>query len=454
MEYKTYTGENSTYQYVINALQHPRREVRMQAAVAIGQLIKGGKLTREETQEVNNHVHTTYSFSPYEPAMAAYKAWQAGLQIVGCVDHDSVSGCEEMYYCANSIGIACTIGYELRTSFHDTPFADRRINSPDGVGVAYVVIHGVPLDRINEVKKMLMPVQRARNVRNRHQLTSLNALLKMTEIGEISFERDVKPISRSDEGGSITERHILAALAGRMMSRFGKGRPVIQELKNSFSIILRGLSLSYLNDSKNIHYLYDLVGVLKAHLLPRFYIKPEMKEILPVKEVVDFADSIGAIAAYPYLGDITESTTGDKLSEQYEDSYLDELFIVLKDIGFKAVTYMPPRNTAKQMKRIHELASKHSMMEISGVDINSSRQSFRCPELLKSNSAHMIDAAWALIAHEKLSTQDQKWGLFSKENPLADLPLEQRISLYSQVGRNMDCFQSQQVADYIKELYL
>ncbi len=443
----------SVYQDVIDALQHPHRDVRMQAAAALGKLIGDGKITREETSEVNNHVHTTYSFSPYEPAMAAYKAWQAGLQIVGCVDHDSISGGEEMCRSAASIGIASTIGYELRTSFHDTPLADRKINSPDAKGIGYVVVHGVPADRIGEVKKMLEPVQRARNTRNRRQVASLNSLLKGTGIGQLSFERDVKAISHSIEGGSITERHILAALSRRIMSRFGRGRAVLQKLENSFGITLKGMSLSYIGDPGNSHYLYDLLGVLKANLLPRFYIQPEQDEILPVRDVVGFAREIGAIPAYPYLGDVTESPTGDKKAEEFEDSYLDELFEVLQDIGFPAVTYMPPRNTLEQIQRIQQFCQRYSMMEISGVDINSSRQTFRCPELLESACMHLVDSAWALVAHEKLLAQDRTWGFFAPDNPLADVPLEKRLKGYSRVGRAMDHHHPDRVMDCIEEIY-
>ena len=46
-----------------------------------------------QTEEVNNHVHSIYSFSPYSPSMIAVKAAQAGLRTVGIMDHDSVSGC-------------------------------------------------------------------------------------------------------------------------------------------------------------------------------------------------------------------------------------------------------------------------------------------------------------------------------------------------------------------------
>lgn len=77
-------------------------------------------------------------------------------------------------------------------------------------------------------------------------------------------------------------------------------------------------------------------------------------------------------------------------------------------------------------------------MEISGVDINSSRQSFSCPEILEPEFHHLIDTTWALIAHEKLAGVDRRLGLFSPENPLAGQPLSTRIARYAEAGRSLD----------------
>ncbi len=442
------------YQDVIDALQHPHKDVRIHAAQALGRLIQDGTITRKETGEVNNHVHTTYSFSPYEPSMAAFKAWEAGLQIVGSADHDSISAADEMRRAAAYIGIASTAGFELRTSFSETSLKDRKINSPDSSGVAYVVVHGVPGNRIGECEEFLKPVQKARNARNRKQVKALNKILKKTDLGEIDFERDVLPLSHAAEGGSLTERHILAALARKIISRSGKGERVIQRLQKDFSITVKGGSYRSLMDPGNQHYLYDLLGVLKAFMLPSFYIEPNASETLPVREVVKFADSIGAIAAYPYLGDVTESPTGDKKAEKFEDSYLEELFEVIRDIGFSSITYMPPRNTKEQLLRLQKLARQYGLMEISGVDINSSRQSFRCPELLEEEFIHLVDAAWALVVHEKLSEHDEKFGLFSPKNPLAAESLETRIEAYSRIGKAMDHHHPENALDYAEEEFL
>ncbi|HTP60355.1 MAG TPA: PHP domain-containing protein, partial [Spirochaetia bacterium] len=106
-----------------------------------------------------------------------------------------------------------------------------------------------------------------------------------------------------------------------------------------------------------------------------------------------------------------------------------------KRLGFRAITYMPPRNTLPQLQRVQKLCSQHGFMEISGVDINSPRQSFNCPELTRPEFSHLLDATWALITHERLVEEDERQGLFHPENPLAGLPLAERIREYAARGR-------------------
>lgn len=425
---------------------------RLEALKAVSRAIAEGVITREESDEVNNHVHTTYSFSPYEPAMAALKAWQAGLQIVGSIDHDSISAAPEMLAAGRIIGMATTVGFEVRCSFLNTPLKNRKINNPDSKGIAYMCVHGVPADKIDACKKFLAPVGIARNRRNRSEVAKLNELIGAYGMEPLDFEADVASLSRREEGGSITERHILSALAGRIMRDQGIGEPVVTFLEEKLAIPCSGKVREVLLDAENPHYRYDLLGILKSNFLPAFFIQPESEEIIEAKTVVDFARSIGAIPAYAYLGDVTESPTGDKLAEQFEDSYLDELFAVLSDLGYLAVTYMPPRNSLEQLLRVQDLARKHNLMEISGVDINSSRQSFNCPEMLAPEFVHLLDSAWALVAHEKLSAGNPELGLFHMNNPLASLSQQDRIAAYGKIGRELDVTVGSYEVNEIKEL--
>jgi hypothetical protein len=77
-------------------------------------------------------------------------------------------------------------------------------------------------------------------------------------------------------------------------------------------------------------------------------------------------------------------------------------------------------------------------MEISGVDINSSRQSFNCPEVLKNEFRHLLDTTWALIAHERLASVNERYGLFSDKNPIASMNLTERLGVYADMGKKLD----------------
>jgi len=94
--------------------------------------------------EVNCHVHTIYSFSPYSPSAAAARARASGLAAVGIMDHDSIAGAGEMREAGRVLGIATTAGVELRVSAAGTLLEGRKINNPDSTGVFYMMIHGVP----------------------------------------------------------------------------------------------------------------------------------------------------------------------------------------------------------------------------------------------------------------------------------------------------------------------
>jgi hypothetical protein len=80
------------------------------------------------------------------------------------------------------------------------------------------------------------------------------------------------------------------------------------------------------------------------------------------------------------------------------------------------------------------------------VDINSSRQSFNCPEVLHKEFRHLLDTTWALIAHERLASVDARFGLFSEKNPLSSFSLESRLAAYAKAGKNLDLFNPEESA--------
>ncbi len=420
-------------------LNAPTRLERLAAVTTLADGIRAGMIsTLPRTVEVNNHVHTCYSFSPHSPSSAAWHALRAGLSAVGIMDHDSVGGVEEMLSAGALLGIATTAGFELRVNFADTSMAERVLNGPGLSGIGYIAIHGIPAPMLGRCAEFLTSIQQARNQRNLSMVARLNAILQAQQLPLIDFQRDVYLASMASEGGSITERHILAALSQKFMQEFGRGEQLTHYLESALELQLSAKVRAYLHDADNPHYLFDLLGVLKAGYADAFFIHPNENECVNIKQALALSEEVGAISAYAYLGDVTESPTGDKKAEQFEDSFLDELMACLHDVGFRAVTYMPPRNTPAQLERISGLCDQHGFMQISGVDINSSRQSFNCPEILAPRCAPLVTATWALIGHEKLSSVYPEHGLFSQLACQRYPSLPDRLKCYAEIGHSID----------------
>ena len=176
---------------IIQELNSSNKTARLFGLKRICKLIEKEGKQFKKTDEVNNHVHTIYSFSPYSPSMAVYLAWKAGLQTVGIMDHDSVSGCKELIEACKIISIASTVGLELRVNFSGTKVEGRKLNNPDSKNIGYIAIHGIPESKLQETKKFLNPIQVARNKRNEKMLDKLNNLIKDYGMGEINFQKEV-----------------------------------------------------------------------------------------------------------------------------------------------------------------------------------------------------------------------------------------------------------------------
>ncbi|NLB69778.1 MAG: PHP domain-containing protein [Lentisphaerae bacterium] len=423
-------------QHSIAQLNAPGREERLNALRHLKKMLDGGSIARPSTgKDVNNHIHTTFSFSPYSPSKAVWFAYMAGLSTAGIMDHDSVGGVREFIEAGDILKLPVTIGAEVRASFDDTQFDGRKINNPDQDSCAYLALHGIPHSRIDVVAAYLEPLRMARAVRNRKMTDNLNRLLSPAGIS-IDYDRDVVPLSEWENGGEVTERHLLYAVAGKLIGEYGIGAELVGTLRETLEIDISQKVETKLADSSNPYVRYDLLGVLKGEFVEKFYVKAT-DECPHITDLAKFAKENGIILAYAYLGDIEESVTGDKKAQKCEDEYLDELIEYLVEIGFDAVTYMPSRNTRAQLVRLRALCEKHGLFQISGEDINQPTQKFICKAMRDPFFSNLYDAAWALIGHERLATEDISKGLFSSETKLAHPDLDYRIATYRDAAKSI-----------------
>lgn len=379
--------------------------------------------------DVNNHIHTTYSFSPYSPTAAVYFARMAGLATCGLMDHDSIAGAEEFLAATQAIGMGATIGIECRVSFANSPFASRRINNPDQDGIVYMALHGVPHTQTGRVNEFFAPYRAKRNVRNAKMVAAVNGLMAKYGV-TLDFEKDVLPLSNAAKGGSVTERHLSRALSEKLLARYPEGAALVRFLEEDMGFAISAKVRGYLMDEANSFRMYDLLGFIKSDVIGKFYI-PATDECPDVRDVLALSEEVGAISAYAYLGDVGDSVTGDKRAQKFEDDYLDELVPFLKELGFRAITYMPSRNTMAQLNRVRALCEQYGLMQISGEDINSPRQSFVCEAQRDPAFAHLITATWALIAHEWRATANPEDGLFSAKSVEKWPSLAERLSAFA-----------------------
>ncbi len=358
----------------------------------------------EKTHYINNHIHTCHSFSPYSPTEAVYTAYMNGLATAGIVDHDTTAGSREFLEAGKAIGMPVTVGAECRIDMSRTKVGGKRLNNPDQESVAYVVMHGIPHANLEAVDDFLAPYRAKRNIRNRGMIENINALTSSFGI-VLDFDRDVLPLSVT----SVTERHLLFALTKKITEKYKTPYDVVAYMRDVMGVPVSGKTEeNILGGEKTPNfYEYDILGALKSNLVEKIYI-PATDELPDVMEFTDMVRKFGGISAYAYLGDVGSSVTGDKKAQKFEDDYLEDVFDVITDYGFDAVTFMPTRNTPEQLDRLMALCKERHFFQISGEDINSPRQKFICPAYDDPKFAHLVDAAYTLIKYENLAATDMK----------------------------------------------
>ncbi len=414
-------------QDLIKKLNGGTMEDRLNALKEIVKTEKEKPVRRDN--DANNHIHTIYSFSPYSPTKAAYMAYKAGLTSAGIMDHDSLSGVEEFKKACEIVGLGSTCGVEVRCKYNK---GFGKMNHPDQAECIYMAAHGIPAQNVKAFNEYLAPYRQKRNERDAEMCKLITG--KFGKFGvELDFDKDVKPLSEAKDGGSVTERHLLYALAVKLDKKFGRTPELIAFLENDLGLKVSDKIKGFLLDGENEHFLYDLLGVLKADTA-FFYIDAD-EEMPDAEEFVKKAKEFGAIPAYAYLGDVGDSVTGDKKAQKFEDDFLPELIKEIKKSGFLACAYMPTRNTPAQLQRLGKMLKENCLFEISGEDVNSPRQKFACAALALPEYAHLIDSTWALIGHEAISSEKGvEYGMFSEKSVKETPDLYERIKKFAAIG--------------------
>lgn len=390
-------------------------------------------IPKPNEHDIKIMLKTEYSSMPFKPTYLAYKLHEAGCVIAGIMDNDTLSGAKEFYDACNILDMKCLIGVEVKTYISRNKKRDIRINNVYQKDIINLCMTCIPINSIEKINNWLKKYRNRRNERNRKMLDLINKKYKYYGI-TIDFEKDVLPLSKYDEEGTVTEWHLIYALANKLVERFGRGQILSRFLIQELHIPLtEKMKQNLLNVTDNKRYIYDIINILQSEI-KHFYIDAQ-DECCSILEFIKLAKDTGSIVVYRYIGDIIQYVMGEYRVEKFEDSYLEELIAELKELGINAVAYEPSRLTDEQIKRISEICNKNDILQLSGETIYSARQDIKNDILKEEKYENLINNAWALTGNLKAAETGKESGIFSPSTVEKYPELSSRVMIYSTLGK-------------------
>lgn len=413
----------------------PTSEERLANIQVLKQIEDNDKFFAPKSREndIKVSLKTDYSYMPFTPSYLAYKLYENGARIGGIMDYDTVASCKEFAAAAETLGFKPLSGVEVKTYISRTRKRDIRINNIYQKDIINLQMISIPEESLDKVDAWLEKIRLNRNERNIAMVDIINKKYRSYGIS-INFNEDVLPISRMSKGGTVTEWHLLYALAQKIIERFGRGQILLRFVTQELGINLTERSKHTLIDvTGNETYVYDLINAIKSEI-KSFYIDAT-KECCSILEFVKLAREVGAVVVYPYMGDIVQNILGEYRVDKFEDSFLTELLTELKDIGVNAVSIEPSRLTDEQTNRILKLCDTLGLMPLSGENIYSIRQKFASDIFEEEKFGVIHNATWALCGNIKALESSKDSGMFSKSTVEKYPELNTRIMIYSTLGR-------------------
>lgn len=412
---------------LVEQLNAPSARRRLAALRKLKKLERGtdSDLPLARENDSNLHIHTIYSYSPYSPAQAAYLAYRGGIASAGIMDHDTLSGAREFVRACDILGIPHTVGFDFRVRLKPDRNADYPLKSD---GYTYIAVYGIPKKEIKKVNTWLAEDRSGRVSRNRKFCEAVNKFFAPEGIA-VDFDADVLPLTRCREGGSVTERHILRAVALKICEKFERGAPA-RDFLARLRFSLEGNLSDLLADADNPFYVDDLVTALKDNAC--FFDVGSRREAVDMPDVVSRLENFGAIVSYMFFGNLDELVAGETAEDK-----LEKLVLGVKELGFNALTVKVSRMEREDLRILLALCDRHAVLLLPGTAVNAPRQSFQSDVLAEEDFKGLGDASWAVVGHGKMSDCNLADGMFSQKAKQRCPNLSDRVLLYAEIGRKI-----------------
>jgi hypothetical protein len=400
--------------------------VRRKALEALRALTRQGELdVNIETEVVNMHCHTFFSFNAYgfSPSALAWLGRKQGYKIMGIVDFDVLDGVSEFLDACDLIEQRGSAGMETRVFIPE--FATREINSPGEPGVYYHMGIGFTSSNAPDEARVILDDMRSRAaLRNNTMVERLNAHLSPVTI---DYDQDVLPLT---PGGTATERHIL--LAYKQAAEISVDDPYTFWAKKMDVPVEKTMMMK--DDWPSFQ------NLMRSRLMKRGgigYVQPDAGAF-PSWE--DFHKMVLACQALPCAAWLDGLSAGEQAIEGLLDLLISK--------GVAALNVVPDRNwnisdpETRRIKIQHlydivKIAQDHDLPLNVGTEMNAPGQKFvddfNTPELSPVRQA-LIDGAYFIYGHTVMQ-RVLSMG-FQSEWAKAFLPVRrQRNAFNSAIGK-------------------
>ncbi len=407
-------------------LRNGGRETRLQAVNEIAAELREGRIAIEaETDVVNMHCHTFFSFNAYghTPASLAWLAKQRGYRLIGMVDFDVLDGVEEFLSACEILGVRGSAALETRVFLPE--FSTREINSPGEPGVYYSMGIGfVSSAAPGSAAQALSDLRERAEKRNRAMLERLNAHMAPVTI---EYAEDVQSLTPA---GNATERHILQAYIQAVKNRRSDATAFWSE---KLSLAPEAVGESISNEAA-------FQNLVRSKLMKRGgvgYIPPGPESFPLLDSFHRFVVSCGALPCATWLD-------GTSAGEEA----IEELLDLLIAKGAAALNIIPDRNwnikdgelrriKVRNLYRVAEMARARDLPLHVGTEMNSPGQKlvddFDSPELAPLRGAFLA-GAYFIYGHTQMQ-RALHLGYQSEWAKTLLLGRRERNDFYEQVGR-------------------
>jgi len=400
--------------------------VRRKALEALGALTRQGELDVDvETEVVNMHCHTFFSFNAYgfSPSALAWLGRKMGNKIMGIVDFDVLDGVSEFLDACELIEQRGSAGMETRVFIPE--FATREINSPGEPGVYYHM--GIGFTSTNapdEAEKILDDMRSRAALRNRAMVERLNAHLSPVMI---DYDQNVLPLT---PGGTATERHILLAYKHAVERMVDDPYPFWakkMDIPVDKAIAMKDDWPSFQN-------------LMRSKLMKRggvAYIQPDAGAFPSWEE---FHKMVLACQALPCAAWLDGLSKGEQAIEELLDLLISKGVAALNIIPDRNWNISDPETRRIKIQRLYDIvkiAQNNDLPLNVGTEMNAPGQKkvddFDVPELAPVRQA-FIDGAYFIYGHTVMQ-RALSMG-FQSEWAKAFLPVRrQRNAFYTAIGK-------------------